>query len=108
MFRTEGVWSLVAPRRANWIDLVSRHDLVITSDPFTAALANGVLKPALLVDHGPVTGLPACLSAELDALEEQLTRLDMVAVGAELLNAKRCAHEGALDRFCDALGGADT
>lgn len=106
LFRAEGVWSLVAPRRSDWIDLISRHDLVVTSDPFTAALANGILKPVLLVGDEPVAGLPACLTAELDGVEGQLAGLDMVALGADLLNAKRRAHRHAVDLVRDVLGGA--
>jgi len=108
LFRAEGVWSLVAPRRPDWIDLVSRHDLVVTSDSFTAALANAVLKPVLFVGDAAVTGLPACLVAELDGLEGQLAGLDMVAMGADLLNAKRRAHQQAVELLRDALGGTAT
>jgi hypothetical protein len=107
-FRTEGVWSPVAPRRKEWIDLVSRHDLVVTGNPFTAALANGVLKPVLFVGEKTVTGLLACLAAELDDLGGQLSGLDMVAMGADLLNAKRRAHQHAVDLVRDVLGGAAT
>ena len=106
MIRNDGVWSLVASRRVDWVDLISRHDLVITADPFTAALANGILKPALLIDHDPVEGLPACFAAELDGIADQLSRLDMVAAGADLLNAKRRAHGRALDDMRGALGGS--
>lgn len=108
LFRTEGVWSLVAPRRRDWIDLVSRHDLVITSDPYTAALANGVLKPVLLVEGYAVLDLPVCLAAELDGIEDQLSRLDMVSIGADLLNGKRRAREEAVRRIGDALGDGGT
>jgi len=108
LFRAEGVWSLVASRRSDWIDLISRHDLVVTSDPFTAALANGVLKPVLLVGDEAVAGLPACLTAELDGVEGQLAGLDMVALGADLLNAKRRAHRHAVDLVRDVLGGTDS
>ncbi len=105
LFRTEGVWSLVAQRRSDWIDLVSRHDLVITGDSFTAALANGALKPALLLGVETVFDLPACLVAEPDAIDDQLAGLDMVAIGADLLNAKRLAREQAVERLRAALDG---
>jgi len=108
LFRAEGVWSLVAPRRSHWIDLISQHDLIVTSDPFTAALANAVLKPVLLAGDEVVAGLPACFIAELDGPEAQLSGLDMVAIGADLLNAKRRAHQHAIDLVRGALGGAAT
>lgn len=108
LFRAEGVWSLAAPRRSDWIDLVSRHDLVITGDAFTAALANGVLKPALLVGDEPAADLPACPAADLDALKDQLAGLDMVALGADLLNAKRAAHGRALNKVREMLRGPAT
>jgi hypothetical protein len=55
-----------------------------------------------------VAGLPACFIAELDGPEAQLSGLDMVAIGADLLNAKRRAHQHAIDLVRGALGGAAT
>jgi len=108
LFRAEGVWSLVAPRRSDWIDLISRHDLVVTSDPFSAAMANAILKPVLFAADETAPGLPACLGADLDGLEGQLAGLDMVALGADLLNAKRRAHQNAVNLFREALFGTAT
>lgn len=105
LFRAEGVWSLVAPRRSDWIDLISRHDLVVTGDPFSAAMANAILKPVLFAADETAPGLPACLGADLDGLDGQLAELDMVSMGADLLNAKRRAHQNAVDLVREALVG---
>ncbi|HEY0832839.1 MAG TPA: hypothetical protein VGE72_02920 [Azospirillum sp.] len=88
-----------------WIDLLAQHDLVVTADPAVAALANALLKPAVLV--GGESALPFVFGAEVASLEAAVAGLNIADTMPDLVNWKRAQRAewlAALDAALKVVG----
>ena len=89
-----------------WLDLLARHDLVVTEDVELALLANALLKPAVLVG-GADPALPFAFAVARGEIEDVIGRYRPEESLPDLVNWKRAGQAGwvaALDGALSAQG----